>query len=56
MADKVFLKSQKSIDALNMVMTLSLLVYNQAQYFIRNKLKEENADIPNQLGKPVQNP
>ena len=39
-----------------MVMTLCLLVYNYAQYFIRKQLKEKNECIPNQLGKPVQNP
>lgn len=54
--DKVFLKSEKRIEALSMVMTLSLLVYNYAQYFIRRQLKEKNEFIPNQLGKSVQNP
>lgn len=54
--DKIFLKSAKRIEALSMVMTLCLLVYNYAQYFIRKQLKEKNECIPNQLGKPVQNP
>lgn len=54
--DKIFLKSKKRIEALSMVMTLCLLVYNYAQYFVRNKLKEQNEFLPNQLGKPVQNP
>jgi transposase len=55
-SDKIFLKSQKRIEALSMVMTLCLLVYNYAQYAIRSELKKKNETIPNQLGKPVQNP
>jgi transposase len=54
--DNVFLKSQTRIGALMMVMTLCLLVYNFAQYKLRSYLKEHNDYLPNQLGKPVQNP
>ena len=39
-----------------MVMTLSLLVYNFAQYKLRQALLETNETIPNQVGKPIQNP
>jgi transposase len=56
MSDKIFLKSEKRIEALSMVMTLCLLVYNYAQYFIRSQLKEKGETIPDQLGKSVQNP
>ena len=37
MLDSVFLKSEKRIEALMMVMTLCLLVYNVAQYRLRKK-------------------
>ena len=39
-----------------MVMTLCLIVYNFAQYKLRNYLKENGDHLPNQLGKPIQNP
>ena len=39
MVDSVFLKSPRRIEALMMVMTLCLLVYNVAQYHLRDKLK-----------------
>jgi transposase len=56
MVDSIFLKTPKRIEALMMVMTLCLLVYNVAQYKLRKKLKEDDATIPNQLNKPVKNP
>ena len=56
MLDSIFLKSQKRIEALMMVMTLCLLVYNIAQYKLRNELKEKNESLPNQINKQVQNP
>jgi transposase len=56
MVDSVFLKSPKRLEALMMVMTLCLLVYNFAQYRIRKSLNEHNDTVPNQLGKKVQNP
>ena len=37
-------------------MTLCLLVYNLAQYRLREKLIEEKETLPNQLGKEVKNP
>lgn len=54
--DNVFLKSQRRIGALMMVMTLCLIVYNFAQYKLRSYLKTHGDYLPNQLGKPVQNP
>lgn len=56
MVDSIFLKSRRRIEALMMVMTLCLLVYNIAQYRLRKKLKDEKLTLPNQLGKEVQNP
>lgn len=56
MVDSVFLKSPRRIEALMMVMTLCLLVYNFAQYRIRESLKVHNDTVPNQLNKGVQNP
>ena len=56
MVDSVFLKSARRIEALMMIMTLCLLVYNVAQYRLRQALKIENETLPNQLNKPIQNP
>jgi transposase len=56
MVDSVFLKSPKRIEALMMVMTLCLLVYNIAQYNLREKLRKTNDTLPNQIKKKVQNP
>lgn len=56
MVDSVFLKSPKRIEALLMVMTLCLFVYNFSQFRLRSKLKALDESFPNQLGKKVQNP
>jgi hypothetical protein len=56
MVDSVFLKSPRRIEALMMVMTLCLLVYNVAQYRLRVKLRTKGETLPNQLNKEVQNP
>jgi transposase len=56
MVDSIFLKSPKRIEALMMVMTLCLMVYNVAQFKLRETLKENNSTLPNQLGKPIKNP
>ena len=56
MVDSIFLKSPKRIEALMMVMTLCLLVYNVAQYKLRQSLINQNETIPNQLGKEIKNP
>lgn len=56
MLDSVFLKLPHRIEALMMVMTLCLLVYNVAQYKLRLALKTQNETLPNQLGKAVKNP
>lgn len=56
MVDSIFLKLPRRIEALMMVMTLCLLVYNLAQYRLRQTLKDEEQTLPNQLNQPVQNP
>lgn len=56
MVDSIFLKSAKRIEALMMVMTLCLLVYNVAQYRLRSSLADQEETLPNQLNKPVTNP
>ena len=56
MVDSVFLKTPRRIEALMMIMTLCLLVYNVGQYKLRCKLQEEKESLPNQLGKQVKNP
>jgi transposase len=56
MVDSIFLKSPKRIEALMMVMTLCLLVYNIAQYKLRQSLITKGETIPNQLGKEIKNP
>lgn len=56
MVDSIFLKSEHRIEALMMVMTLCLLVYNVAQYKLRQTLKENSDTLPNQLNKEIQNP
>ena len=56
MVDSIFLKSNKRIEALMMVMTLCLFVYNYSQYRLREALRNSKETLPNQLGKPIQNP
>lgn len=51
MTPSVFLKSQERIVALAMVMCLCLLVYTIAQRYLRHRLKQARATVPNQLGK-----
>lgn len=54
--DSIFLKKPARIEALMMVMTLCLMVYGVAQYFLRESLKKSNETVPDQMGKPIQNP
>ena len=56
MVDKMYLKLPSRIDALMMVMSLTLLVYNVGQYKLRERLNEEQTTLPNQLGKAINNP
>jgi transposase len=52
----VFLKTPHRIEALMMVMTLCLMVYNMAQFHIRRALSDNNDTIPDQLNRPTKNP
>lgn len=54
--NQIFLQNPQRIDALMMVMTLALLVYKLGQYQFRERLKEKEAVVPSQLGKPTQKP
>jgi transposase len=56
LSDAIFLKTEKRIEAMLMIMTLCLLVYSALEYKIRQELKQRNLTIPNQLNKEVQNP
>lgn len=49
-------KLEKQDEALMMVMTLCLMIYNVSQYRLRSMLKEKNETLPNQINKPIQNP
>ncbi|WP_157828022.1 IS1634 family transposase [Paraglaciecola sp. MB-3u-78] len=52
----VFLKKPERIDALMMVMTLCLMVYNAGQYQVRKELEEQEESILSQVGKPTKQP
>ena len=54
--DNMFLKRPERINALMMVMTFSLMVYNLGQYQFRETLKEKNETILNQNNKPISTP
>lgn len=56
MLDSVFLKLPHRVEALMMVMTLCLLVYNVAQYKLRSALEKQKETLPNQLKKEIKNP
>ena len=53
---RIFLKTPRRISALMMIMTLCLMVYNVAQFPIRNCLDEFDDVLPNQHGKPSNKP
>jgi transposase len=56
MTSSVFLKSQKRIVALAMIMCLCLLVYTIAQHYLRKRIEQAESSIPNQLGKSTRTP
>jgi len=56
LCDSLFLKKPERIEALLMIMTLSLMVYAALEYRIRKELKDNNKTFPNQVGKPISNP
>lgn len=53
---EVYLKKPGRIEALSMVMVLTLLVYAVLEYLIRTRMKEQGLFIPNQVRKPTKNP
>src|SRR5574344_1207768 len=55
-ADSFFLKHPERVDALLMIMAVTLAIYSGIEYMIRAKLKATNQTLPNQLGKEIQNP
>jgi len=54
--DSVFIKSPKRIEALGLIMALSLLVYTVAQRQVLQRLKRTNEVVKNQLGSPTSRP
>lgn len=56
LASSLYLKSPKRLMALMMVMTLCLLVYAALEYRLRQALRAHDQTVPNQKGKPIQNP
>jgi transposase len=53
---QVYLKKEERIQALAMIMVLTLLVYSIAEWMLRKRLMETGNSIPNQLKKPTQKP
>jgi transposase len=56
LASSLYLKKPERLMALLMVMTVCLLVYAALEYRIRTALKDHGATLPDQKGKPTQNP
>src|ERR671933_670209 len=54
--DSVFLKSPERIEALALIMGLCLLVYTLAQRQLRQRLKQSQSRIKNQLGQLTDRP
>ncbi len=53
---EVYLKKPERIEALSMVMVLTLMVYSVAEWKLRRRLKETGETIPNQVKKQTQKP
>ena len=53
---EVYLKSEKRIEALSMVMVLCLMVYSFTEMLLRKRLKEEDETVLNQKKKPTSTP
>jgi len=54
--NSIFLKKAERINALMMIMTLCLMVYNVGEYEIRKTLKDKKETVLNQIGKPTSTP
>jgi transposase len=53
---EVYLKKPQRIEALSMIMVLTLMVYSVAEWKLRKRLKETGETVPNQVKKQIQNP
>lgn len=53
---EIYLKKEERIEALCMIMVLSLLIYSFAEWKLRERLKETGLAVPDQLNKPTQRP
>jgi transposase len=53
---EVYLKKPQRIEALSMIMVLTLMIYSVAEWKLREKLKETGETVPNQVKKQTQNP
>jgi transposase len=53
---EVFLKKPTRIEALAMIMTLSLFIYSLTEVRVRKALKERNETVPNPERRPTQKP
>jgi len=51
---EVYLKKPERIEALSMIMVLTLFVYSIVEWILRKRLKEADEYIPSQLNKPTQ--
>jgi transposase len=56
MVDSIFLKKNERIEALMVIMTLCLMVYNVGEYRLREQLQKKEETLPNQLGKEIKTP
>ena len=54
--DNIYLKLPSRIDALMMVMTLTMMVYNTTEYQMREAMAEQEVTLPNQKGKQTARP
>ena len=53
---EVYLKKPQRIEALSMIMVLTLMIYSVAEWKLRERLKETGETIPNQVKKQTQKP
>ncbi len=53
---EVYLKKEERIEALAMIMVLTLMIYSIAEWLIRKRMRETGETVPNQLKKPTQKP
>lgn len=53
---EVYLKKEERIEALAMIMVLTLMIYSIAEWLIRKRMRETGETVSNQLKKPTQKP